>query len=51
MGRKVAGLADGRKDERTNRVRFDTMCLVDGVYFYRLEAGSHTQTRKLLDLK
>ena len=30
-----------------HEVQFDGAALVSGVYFYRLQAGDYTQTRKL----
>ena len=51
LGRKVATLADGRQTAGLHVVTFDAGSLPSGVYFYRLRAGAHTQSRKLMLLK
>jgi hypothetical protein len=42
---------NGDKDPGFYNVRFDATNLASGVYFYRLHAGSHVQTRKLIVVK
>jgi len=38
-------------DEGEHEVQFDASGLTSGVYFYRLQSGEFTQTRKLLLMK
>jgi len=40
-----------QKGAGTYSVKFEASSLSGGVYFYKLEAGNFTQTRKLLLLK
>ncbi len=51
LGREVATLMNERENAGSHNVRFDASKLPSGVYFYRLQAGSHTATKKLLLLK
>jgi photosystem II stability/assembly factor-like uncharacterized protein len=51
LGRKVATLIDTEKAPGHYRATFDATNLPGGVYFYRLEAGTHHDTKKLLLLK
>jgi hypothetical protein len=44
----VAVLVNERKDAGVHEAKFDGSGLSSGVYFYRIEAGSFVQTRKLL---
>jgi hypothetical protein len=48
LGREVAVLVNERKDAGVHEAKFDGSGLSSGVYFYRIEAGSFVQTRKLL---
>jgi hypothetical protein len=48
LGRKVAVLVDEVKAPGSYEVRFDASALASGVYFYRMEAGSFVETKKLL---
>lgn len=50
-GRWVATLASGVRDAGMHSVAFDGANLSAGVYFYRLEAGTFSATRKLMLLK
>jgi hypothetical protein len=40
-----------RSDAGVHEVKFDGSNLASGVYFYRLQAGDFTQTKRLLLLK
>jgi subtilisin family serine protease len=51
LGQKIRTLVDERHSPGRYRVRFDASELPSGVYFYRLEAGSYTQTRSMTLLK
>ncbi len=51
LGRQVAILINEREDAGSHSLRFDASKLPSGVYFYRLQAGSSTATKKLLLLK
>jgi len=51
LGREVANLINARKNAGYYNVTFSVDHLPSGVYFYRLQAGSYIQTRKLVLLK
>jgi beta-glucuronidase len=51
LGQKVADLVNGDEEPGFYSVRFDATGLASGVYFYRLRAGSHVQTRKMIVVK
>jgi hypothetical protein len=51
FGRDVSVLVDDRRDAGVHEVKFDASRLSSGVYFYRIEAGSFVQTRKLILLR
>ncbi len=51
LGREVAVLVNDRKAPGAHTVWFDGSRLATGVYFYRLDAGGFSQTRKLVLLK
>jgi hypothetical protein len=48
LGREVSVLVDERKPAGAHTVVFDGRNLATGVYFCRLRAGAHVETRKLL---
>jgi hypothetical protein len=48
LGQQVAVLQNGEQDAGYHDVQFDARSLPSGVYFYRLNAGSFTETRRLL---
>ena len=51
LGRKVATLADCVEEAGEKSVRFDGSRLASGVYFYRLQAGSFAETKRLMLLR
>jgi hypothetical protein len=51
LGRKVATVADGRKEAGRHRARLDASRLSSGVYFGRLQAGDQTRTRRIVVVK
>lgn len=51
LGREVATLVNGRQSAGSHSVKFDTGNLASGVYFYRLQAGSFVQTKKMVVMK
>jgi hypothetical protein len=50
-GREVAVLVDGLTARGEHRLRFDATRLPAGLYFYTLQAGGESRTRKLLLVK
>jgi len=48
LGQQVAQLVNGDMEAGLHEVQFDGSGLSSGVYFYRLQAGSFVETRKLL---
>ncbi|MCS6988459.1 MAG: S8 family serine peptidase [Chloroherpetonaceae bacterium] len=51
LGRKVATLVDERQSAGAYSVNFNAANLASGVYFYRLQAGSFAETKKMLLVK
>ena len=51
LGRRVATLVSGKQASGMHDVEFDGSRFASGVYFYRLEAGTFSKTRKMLLLK
>ena len=51
LGQKVVELVHGEKEAGSYNVTFDASRLASGVYFYRLQAGSFVQTKKLVVVK
>jgi hypothetical protein len=48
LGREVATLVNEVKYAGSYRTTFNGVDLASGVYFYRLQAGSNIQTKKLM---
>jgi hypothetical protein len=51
LGREVSTLVNEDKPAGNYRVQFNAGKLGSGIYFYRMEAGAYSQTKKLLLLK
>jgi len=51
LGRQVAELINARQLPGRYRVTFDGRKLASGVYFYRLQAGTYQDTKRLIILK
>ena len=48
LGQQVASLVQGRQEAGAYEVKFDASGLASGMYYYRLQAESFVQTKKLL---
>ncbi len=51
MGRDVATLVNGPLTRGSHTVQWDASDFTSGVYFYRLQAGGYSETKKLLLVK
>jgi len=51
LGHEVQTLANEYKSAGTHDVTFDASGLPSGIYFYKLQAGNFTETKKMLLLK
>ncbi|HLP15338.1 MAG TPA: T9SS type A sorting domain-containing protein, partial [Bacteroidota bacterium] len=51
MGREVATLVQGEKPAGTHTQRWNASGVSSGIYFYRLQAGLYSETRRMLILK
>jgi hypothetical protein len=51
LGREVATLVNGQKPAGTYTLQWNAANLPSGVYFYRLQTGTFTETKKLVLLK
>ena len=48
LGREVASLVDQRQEAGVYNITWDAKGIASGVYFYRLQAGSYTETKKMM---
>jgi uncharacterized protein (TIGR03790 family) len=48
LGREVAVLVDGAQEPGRHEVAFDARGLASGTYLYRLEAGSYSETKRMI---
>ena len=51
LGQLASHLVSGEQEAGYHEVKFDASGLSSGVYFYRLQAGTYVETRKLLLLR
>jgi hypothetical protein len=51
LGRKVTTLVNGVESAGHHAINFDGSGMPSGIYFYRLQAGTYTATRKLVLMK
>ncbi|MCX6138784.1 MAG: serine hydrolase [Ignavibacteriales bacterium] len=51
LGREVAVMVNERKDAGTYSVQWNAAAMPSGIYFYRLQAESFTETKRLMLLK
>ena len=51
LGEKVASLFNEDKEAGYYEVKFDALQLSSGIYFYKLQAGSFAETKKMILLK
>ena len=51
LGREITTLVNEEKQPGNYEIKFDGTKFISGVYFYRMESGSYTQTKKLIILK
>jgi hypothetical protein len=51
IGQKVAEIVNEEKEAGVHNVSFDTSGFSSGVYFYRMQAGSFVETKKMVVLK
>jgi len=51
LGKKVATLVSEKQAEGNHHVEWDASGLASGVYFYKIQAGSFNQTKKLILIK
>ena len=51
LGIEIAGLVNEEKLPGVYEITFDATDLPNGIYFYRLQAGTYSETKKMILLK
>jgi len=51
IGKEIAALVNGNKKSGDYSVKFNAINLSSGIYFYRMQAGSFVETKKLILIK
>ncbi|HSL88319.1 MAG TPA: T9SS type A sorting domain-containing protein, partial [Ignavibacteriaceae bacterium] len=51
LGREAATLVNEEKPAGTHQVTFDASSLASGIYFYKIQAGSFVETKKMILLR
>jgi len=51
LGMEVANLVNGQVDAGKHKIEFDASGFNSGVYFYTLESGNFTKTKKMILIK
>lgn len=51
LGKEIAILVNREQSAGNQEVKFDGSKLASGIYFYRMQSGSFSQTKKLIMLK
>ena len=51
LGEKITSLIDYKMNKGLNSYIFDAINLSNGIYYYRIQSGSFSQTKKMILLK
>jgi hypothetical protein len=51
LGDELATLVNREESAGSHEIQFDSANLTSGIYFYRIQAGNVTQTKRMLLLK
>jgi len=51
LGREVATLVDERQTAGYHQIAVDGRGLANGIYFYRMTAGTYAETKRMILLK
>ena len=51
LGREISTLVNERKEAGMYNVNFDASSLTSGVYFYKVESGDFSETKKMILIK
>jgi len=51
LGNEIATLVNQEKPVGSYEVEFDATALTSGIYFYRIQAGSFVETKKMVLMK